>query len=83
MTRCEITELLVAQCAHCVAPNVPTPPDPFDEPAEPARSDDWFPWFWARFPGGCAGCGLHFEAGDRIRANGDGGYLAECCGGEE
>lgn len=69
-TRCDITELLVSACAHCR----PAPP------AEPASSDRLGPWFAAGYAGTCAGCGGRLEAGDRICADGDGGYLGDCCG---
>lgn len=35
------------------------------------------PWFSARYPGDCARCGGEFLTGERIRADGAGGY--ECC----
>lgn len=68
--RCSVTELITSQCAHCR----PTPePDPFDEPS------DRGPWFHASYRGECAECGDEFEAGDLIRADGNGGYVADCC----
>lgn len=44
----------------------------------PAR--DYGPWFSASFGGGCDGCGGEICAGDRIRADGEGGWLCEECG---
>lgn len=38
------------------------------------------PWFEARYDGECAGCGDEFEAGEEIRADGEGGYLCGNCG---
>lgn len=78
MTRCGVPELLVGQCAHCRCPTAPTPPDPFTV-ARTALGR----WFAAGYPGECSGCGDIFDAGDRIRADGEDGYLAECCGGDE
>jgi hypothetical protein len=41
------------------------------------------PWFRAHYDGECDGCGEEFEAGDQIRSDGKGGWLAECCGEDE
>lgn len=49
--------------------------DPFDGPCRILG-----PWFTASYPGDCDECGGEFEAGDMIRADGDGGYLCEDCG---
>lgn len=43
-------------------------------------STDFGPWFPARYDGECDGCGEPFDAGDDIRSDGSGGWLAECCG---
>ncbi|MGP4092981.1 hypothetical protein [Nonomuraea sp. KM90] len=40
------------------------------------------PWFHAGYPGECA-CGASFDEGDQIRADGEGGWVAECCGGDD
>jgi len=40
-------------------------------------------WFEARYDGDCGTCGTHFEAGDRIRADGSGDWEAEDCCGDE
>jgi hypothetical protein len=68
--RCTITELLTSACSHCR----PTPP-----PAGLSR-DRLGPWFAGSYGGTCTSCGGRFETGDRIRADGDGGYLGDCCG---
>lgn len=71
-TRCAVTELLADQCAHC---------RPAAEPdGEPS---DLGPWFPARYPGECAGCGSHFGEGDLIRADGQLGWLTACCSGTD
>lgn len=70
--RCERTDLLVRDCAHCKKL-----PDP--ERVKPAVGD----WFDARFPGRCSRCQTDFDPGDEIRADGEGGYLAACCGEDE
>lgn len=41
------------------------------------------PWFMAMYPGFCSACGDEFASGEQIRADGCGGYLAECCGGDD
>lgn len=69
--RCELTELLTDQCAHCRGiPGEPAP-NPYGKRPQVA----------ARYPGWCSGCGEPFGQGDQIRADGIGGWLAECCGG--
>jgi hypothetical protein len=40
------------------------------------------PWFIAAYDGDCSGCGQEFSEGDEIRADGQGGWLARCCGGD-
>lgn len=75
MTRCEVTDLLVEQCAHCTVPHKPIPPDPFTAPASKLGR-----WFTSEYPGECSGCGDRFDGGDRIRSDGEGGWLAGCCG---
>ena len=40
------------------------------------------PWFEARYDGGCGGCDGEIPEGDRIRADGEGGYLCETCGAD-
>jgi hypothetical protein len=70
--RCDVTELLVSQCAHCR--KTPTPK------STPAT---YGPRFDARWSGFCSCCGDEFASGEQIRADGCGGYLAECCGGDD
>jgi hypothetical protein len=41
------------------------------------------PWFIAAYDGDCSGCGADFEDGDEIRADGEGGWLARCCGADD
>ena len=38
------------------------------------------PWFPARFDSECDECGSAIDQGDRIRADGEGGYVCEPCG---
>ena len=70
--RCPITELLSAECAHCKGVDLPR-----DE--QPERG----PWFPARYIGLCSACGWEFSLGEKIRADGRGGYLADCCGDDD
>jgi hypothetical protein len=44
---------------------------------------DYGPWVTARFEGECTECGAFIFEGDRIRPDGEGGYLGECCGEED
>lgn len=68
--RCVVTELLVDQCAHCR----PAPP------VEPAARLG--PWITSAYAGNCADCGSRYPEGTEIRADGDGGWLADCCGNQ-
>jgi len=72
---CELTELFKSGCAHCR--NIP---DLDAEPATTRRGDGEGPGpiIAARWPGRCV-CDQPFAAGDLIRADGEGGWLAGCC----
>jgi hypothetical protein len=65
--RCAVTELLADQCAHCR-------PAPVEEP------DRLGPWFTSTYGGRCSGCDGRFDEFELIRADGGGGWLAQCCG---
>lgn len=70
--RCEVTELLVSACSHCRPPAEP-----------PARdSENYGPWITARYPGRCSGCDGRIREDDKIRADGEGGWLCSGCGTE-
>lgn len=71
-TRCDLTDLYVRDCAHCRG--IPDPP-----PTERRLGR----WFAAAFPGHCTDCDDQFDTGDRIRADGESGYLATCCGEDQ
>lgn len=71
--RCDLTELLTTDCAHCR-----NSPDPFAKPAAPRGNGTPGPVIAARYAGKCA-CGERFDEGDPIRADGDGDWLAACC----
>lgn len=74
--RCDITELLVAECACRLHRNLP---DPGAEPGitRPLSTGPG-PWFAARFAGRCA-CGEPIREGDDLRADGLGQYVGRCC----
>lgn len=72
MTRCDVTELFVEQCAHCRK-----------IPAAERTTAMYGPWFYAQWSGFCSCCGDGFASGERIRADGNGEYLAECCGDDD
>jgi hypothetical protein len=77
LDRCEKTDMLRSGCAHCTG-RTGSP--------EPRVSDreGWGPWFTAQLHGRCAGpCDEHIHPDDRIRADGEGGYLCEECGAAE
>jgi hypothetical protein len=67
--RCPVTELVASQCAHC------RPAQPADESASRLG-----PWIAAIYRGACSSCGSRIEEFDEIRSDGDGGWLATCCG---
>jgi hypothetical protein len=59
----------------------PAETDPFEDPEERAPWEDVGVPFHAQFRGSCDACGAEFYAGDKIRADGQGGWTAlECCG---
>ena len=62
-------ELPPDQCAFCSGRDPVSP--------EAARKG---PWFTAGYSGECDGCGDRIEEGDRIRADGMGGWVCEECG---
>lgn len=73
--RCDITELLVAECACRLHRNLPDPgADPKPQRAFAAPG----PWFAARFASRCP-CGEPVQEGDEIRADGQGQYVGRCC----
>ena len=80
-TRCEVTDLTAAFCAHCKGLPDVAPLDLDDEIADD-RASKMGPPFDAYFPGRCTGCGAKFGAQEPIRADGYGGYVVvDCCGG--
>jgi hypothetical protein len=67
--RCDITDLINSQCAHCRRLPDPTP----RTLGRPFRAD---------YPGHCRDCAEPYAAGDRIRriSDDDGaGYIGPCC----
>lgn len=76
--RCDLTELLVTECACRLHRNLA---DPGADPDARPFSTGPGPWFVARFPN-CCPCGEPIREGDEIRANGF-EYVGRCCEGEE
>lgn len=70
MTRCDLTDLDVTMCAHCLGHKA--------ERAAPAEGFADRPWFTARYEGRCTGCGEPFGPGDLIRMASV-GWIADCC----
>lgn len=69
--RCQLSDLPAEMRAHCR--NIPDPPREDRTLGRP---------FAAAFPGRCVDCDEPFSEGDRIRADGDGGYVCSGCGDE-
>lgn len=44
---------------------------------------EWGPVITAAYPGDCASCGYHWDDGEPIRADGEGGWLCEDCGEDD
>lgn len=68
VSRCDLTDLPVVMCAHCLGHD-----------QLPDRPGGLGPAFEAAYPGRCSGCGDAIDPGDQIRADGDGGYRLRCC----
>lgn len=74
--RCEKTELLESQCAHCRGLLDPEA-EALQHRATLMVTGEYFP---AKYAGKCARCGDWFREGAAIRgAAGEPGWLAECC----
>lgn len=81
--RCERTELLVVDCAHCRG-NDQTPDEQVATERRQTRArlvgdPRWFP---AQYPGKCERCAERFTVGDLIRMDPGRGWIADCCGTE-
>lgn len=61
------------------APTVDTMDDDNHNQADPEKG----PWFGAMYIGACSNLGCRIDEGDRIRADGQGGYECEDCGAFE
>jgi hypothetical protein len=73
-TRCELTELIASQCAHCKGLV-----DVGEELQERrARLLQSVRWIAAAYPGRCTGCGDWYTPGTAITRD-DTGWRAECC----
>lgn len=79
--RCEKTDLLVESCGHCTGAEAEA--RAAREEAEVARrpATGPGPWFTAQYEGECVCCGDDITPGDTIRADGEGGYVCDECGG--
>lgn len=75
--RCEKTDLLVSQCAHC-RPAPVVREVPFG--GVPKIGSNVMIRFTAKFEGQCGECGTHLSAGGEIGRSVDGTYLCrDCC----
>jgi hypothetical protein len=80
--RCEFSDLLKDQCGHCQDRERKTEASSTWRVKGKHHRDPRGPWFEAAFDGGCDGCGEQIEAGDRIRSDGEGGWLCSDCGSQ-
>lgn len=65
---CPVMEIPAATCAHCRRlPDVPADDRVLGRP------------FAAAYAGSCVDCREPFDVGDRIRSDGDHGYVGPCC----
>lgn len=69
--RCEMTELPVDMCAHCLGHTD-------HETPRQLPAAQLGPTVQANFPGHCATCGGRYPAGTTIRRGPD-GWTADCC----
>jgi hypothetical protein len=72
--RCDKTDLIETQCAHC-RHDVDTHDQLLIERAALIGTGHWYP---SKYPGICANCGEYFEANAAIRGD-PRGWVAECC----
>lgn len=71
--RCELTELLVDQCGHCLKT-----PSIEDEIQADRKALIERGWFAAEFAGVCGTCRVGFGPGTAIQYHPN-GWIAECC----
>lgn len=65
---CPVMEIPAATCAHCRGLPDTAPTDRvLGRP------------FTAAYAGSCVDCGDRFEPGERIRSDGEAGYIGPCC----
>lgn len=82
--RCDKTDLLKSQCAHCrpaAAPNIES--SSLTNFGELLAKSQQGRWFTANYDGDCSVCGEDFEQGDDIRADGSGGWQGRYCCAED
>jgi hypothetical protein len=75
--RCDITELITTQCAHCR--RLPDVPPLDDELGEIAPDRGPGPVFLATYPGVCPECSEDIARDSRIREYSRGRYVHEGC----
>ncbi|MCW2929896.1 MAG: hypothetical protein JWM19_858 [Actinomycetia bacterium] len=73
---CEFYDLPKDSCGHCTGRNGATSDTMF----QANEIDERGPWVTARFRGPCSSCGCFIRTGDRIRADGSGGWACADCG---
>lgn len=63
--RCDKTELLVTECAHCLGQTADW--DKLEEELDSGASTKRAPTIESNFPSRCPGCGERIQTGDMIR----------------
>jgi hypothetical protein len=75
----------VTQCAHLIEQDACADCRPRPVPALRVHGDPalYGSWFLAAYDGECDGCGGEIMADDRIRADGQDGWICEGCGEDD
>jgi hypothetical protein len=76
--RCERTELIVTQCAHCLGHTDPVADALAGEPARHVEDPEVPVRIPAQFPGRCPDCGEHIHIGDTIVRRSNAWCCTEC-----
>lgn len=70
---CDFSDLPKDSCGHCTGRNG-------DTMFQANETADCGPWITAQFRGPCSSCGCFIRKGERIRADGSGGWMCADCG---
>lgn len=79
-TRCEKTDLLVTDCAHCRGNDLTIEEQVAAEASARKAAYEAAPgWIISKYQGHCAECNERFEAGEMIYKMPDVGWISTCC----